>query len=388
VSLTPGSVVGPYEILSALGAGDMGDVWKARDRRLDRIVAIKTLKGPHTGRFEQEARAIAALNHPNVCTLYDIGPDYLVMEFIDGEPLRGPVGADVGARLACQIASALESAHHRGVLHRDLKPANIMLNQAGQPQLMDFGIATAGDVETSSEGTPTYMAPEHLLGEPVSERSDIYALGMIMYEIFTGRRVFDAQTPLDTLVRYHTSAQTPDRSALDAISNARLRDTILQCLERDPSRRPQSAQAVAGMLQVVVLDATTISRRLVQNVLLALTAVLGMPGLMLVLRTRGDGLGLGLVFLVAGAVAAVAALRHQVGWSITYKGHSIRFNAHPFKGEQLFIDNRLVDRGRIGFAVVMKGTIESGAGAGERITAESKCTFVKVSCRIVAEAFQ
>jgi eukaryotic-like serine/threonine-protein kinase len=97
VPLSPGSVIGPYEILSALGAGDMGDVWKARDRRLDRIVAIKTLKGPHTGRFEQEARAIAALNHPNVCTLYDIGPDYLVMEFIDGEPLRGPVTADAGA---------------------------------------------------------------------------------------------------------------------------------------------------------------------------------------------------------------------------------------------------------------------------------------------------
>src|SRR5712692_255323 len=124
-----GVQLGPYVLVSPIGAGGMGEVWKARDTRLDRIVAVKRLKGEHSARFEQEARAIAALNHPHICQIHDIGPDYLVLEYLEGEPLRGPVPPAEAVRLALQIASALEEAHRKGIFHRDLKPANIMVTR-------------------------------------------------------------------------------------------------------------------------------------------------------------------------------------------------------------------------------------------------------------------
>src|SRR5580658_6084240 len=125
MSLSVGEKLGPYEILAPIGAGGMGEVWKARDTRLNRIVAIKRLKGPHGARFEQEAHAIAALNHPHICQIYDVGPDYLVMEYVEGKPLQGPLPIEDALRFASQIADALEEAHGKGILHRDLKPANI-----------------------------------------------------------------------------------------------------------------------------------------------------------------------------------------------------------------------------------------------------------------------
>src|SRR5580692_10965384 len=139
--LAAGDKLGPYEILTPIGAGGMGEVWKARDPRLNRIVAVKRLKGQHTARFEQEAHTIAALNHPNICQIHDIGPDYLVMEYAEGKPLSGPLGMADAVRLALQIASALEEAHSRGVLHRDLKPANILVTVKGSAKLLDFGLA-------------------------------------------------------------------------------------------------------------------------------------------------------------------------------------------------------------------------------------------------------
>ena len=138
--LAVGDKLGPYEILAPLGAGGMGEVWKAHDTRLDRIVAIKRLKPQHTGRFQQEARAIAALNHPHICQIYDVGPDYLVLEHVEGSPLRGPLQTEEAVRLAIQIASALEAAHQRGVLHRDLKPGNVLITRSGA-KLLDFGLA-------------------------------------------------------------------------------------------------------------------------------------------------------------------------------------------------------------------------------------------------------
>src|SRR6516225_9423465 len=146
MSLAVGDKLGPYEILAPLGAGGMGEVWKARDTRLDRIVAIKRLKPQHTARFQLEARAIAALNHPHICQIYDVGPNYLVLEFVEGKPLQGPMPLESAVKLALQIADALEAAHQRGILHRDLKPANIMTTSAGS-KLLDFGLAklTSGE---------------------------------------------------------------------------------------------------------------------------------------------------------------------------------------------------------------------------------------------------
>src|SRR5881296_3031671 len=138
---TAGTRLGPYELVSPIGAGGMGEVWKARDTRLDRVVAVKRLNAEHTERFRGEARAIAALNHPHICQLYDVGVDYLVMEYVEGAPVKGPLPAEEAIRLAVQIASALEEAHSRGIIHRDLKPGNILVNAKGAAKLLDFGLA-------------------------------------------------------------------------------------------------------------------------------------------------------------------------------------------------------------------------------------------------------
>src|SRR5216684_7667118 len=138
--LSAGTRLGPYEILSPIGAGGMGEVYKARDERLDRIVAIKVSNEKFSERFGREARAVAALNHPHICTLYDVGPNYLVMEYIEGAPLKGPLPLDEALRLAVQVAEALDAAHRKGIVHRDLKPANIMVTKAGV-KLLDFGLA-------------------------------------------------------------------------------------------------------------------------------------------------------------------------------------------------------------------------------------------------------
>src|SRR6266550_1381483 len=138
--LSAGELLGPYEILAPIGAGGMGDVYKARDTRLDRIVAIKVSKTEFSERFEREARAVAALNHSNICTLYDVGPNYLVMEYIEGTPLKGPLPLDQALKYAAQICDALDAAHKKGITHRDLKPANILATKAGI-KLLDFGLA-------------------------------------------------------------------------------------------------------------------------------------------------------------------------------------------------------------------------------------------------------
>ena len=141
MAFSAGDRLGPYEILAPLGAGGMGEVWKARDTRLDRIVAIKISKQQFSERFEREARAVAALNHPHICQIYDVGSDYLVMEHIDGAPIKSPLPPQEAIRLAIQIASALEEAHCKGIIHRDLKPGNILITPKGEAKLLDFGLA-------------------------------------------------------------------------------------------------------------------------------------------------------------------------------------------------------------------------------------------------------
>ena len=189
MSLSVGEKLGPYEILESIGKGGMGEVWKARDTRLDRIVAIKTSKQQFSERFEREARAVAALNHPNICTLHDVGPNYLVMEFVEGAPLiskekPGPLPLDEVLRLGHQITAALEAAHEKHITHRDLKPGNIMLKPDGSIKVLDFGLAkiaapartdvpvdesptlTMGMTEVGMIlGTAAYMAPEQAKGK-------------------------------------------------------------------------------------------------------------------------------------------------------------------------------------------------------------------------------
>ncbi len=189
VQLKPGAQLGPYRIQSALGAGGMGEVYRAHDTRLRRDVAVKVSAAQFTERFEREARAIAALNHPNICTLYDVGPNYLVMEYIEGAPLKGPLPLDQALKFAAQICDALDAAHRKGITHRDLKPANILVTKAGV-KLLDFGLAKfhaqPGETLTASNvvmGTPAYMAPEQKEGKECDARTDIYALGLVLREM-------------------------------------------------------------------------------------------------------------------------------------------------------------------------------------------------------------
>ncbi|HJT89313.1 MAG TPA: serine/threonine-protein kinase, partial [Bryobacteraceae bacterium] len=203
MALTAGTRLGPYEILSPVGAGGMGEVWKARDTRLNRTVAVKQSRDRFSDRFAREALAIAALNHPHICSLFDVGPDYLVMEYVDGKPLRGPMPLEEALRTAGEILDALDAAHRQGIVHRDLKPGNILVGKNGV-KVLDFGLAKMGPPggsesvtvtipltgEGSILGTLQYMAPEQLEGKEADARSDIFAFGLILYELITGRRPF------------------------------------------------------------------------------------------------------------------------------------------------------------------------------------------------------
>ena len=186
----------------------MGEVYRARDTRLDRDVAIKVLPDDlatdpdRVRRFQQEARAIGALNHPHICQIHDVGPGYLVLEYIDGAPLRGPLAPTEAVRLILQVADALDAAHQKGILHRDLKPANILVTTDGRVKVLDFGLATVMTSEphvtrTSAgivAGTPAYMSPEQAEGKPLDARSDIFSFGAVLYEMLTGTRAFAGDT--------------------------------------------------------------------------------------------------------------------------------------------------------------------------------------------------
>ena len=234
---TIGFPLGPFVLLAPIGAGGMGEVWKARDTRLDRVVAVKRLKGQHSARFEQEARAIASLNHPHICQIHDIGPDYLVLEFMEGQPLKGPLPVEEAVRLATQIAEALDAAHRKGVVHRDLKPANIMVTSEGSVKLLDFGLAKqlAGSDETwtiegTVMGTAAYMAPEQAEGKPLDARSDVFSFGAVLYELLSGRRAFHGENSISTMAAILHKEPAP----LDA--PAALQQIVKRCLAKLPAR--------------------------------------------------------------------------------------------------------------------------------------------------------
>ncbi|HEV2199882.1 MAG TPA: protein kinase [Bryobacteraceae bacterium] len=258
-----GTEVGPYTLIARAGSGGMGEVWKARDRRLDRIVAIKRLHGQRVSassntRFEQEARAIAALNHPNICQIYDVGPDYLVLEYIEGQPLvskesPGPVPVDEAVKMAVQIAAALEEAHGRGITHRDLKPDNILKTRAGI-KVLDFGLAklaAAADsdvtktVEGTVMGTAAYMSPEQAQGKSADARSDIFSFGAVLYEVLAGRRAFTG----DSMAAVLTAVLTAYPAALQA--PPALARIVTTCLRKAPADRFQTVAEVKKALEQI-----------------------------------------------------------------------------------------------------------------------------------------
>jgi eukaryotic-like serine/threonine-protein kinase len=255
IAWAPGTALGPYELVAPLGAGGMGEVWKARDTRVDRLVAIKRHKAEHTERFKREARAIAALNHPHICQLYDVGPDYLVMEYIDGEILTGPLPVGDALRMAIQIADALVAAHRRGIVHRDLKPANILVNESGA-KLLDFGLARVESLLSSTDetrgsalsergalvGTVAYMSPEQAQGQAIDARSDVFSFGAVLYEALSGRRAFVGDTTFAILSAVVN--ETPP--SLDA--PAALVHIVTRCLAKQPGDRFQSMVDVAVAL--------------------------------------------------------------------------------------------------------------------------------------------
>jgi len=250
--LSTGDKLGPYEILAPLGAGGMGEVWKARDPRLDRIVAIKRLKGQRSARFQQEAHAIAALNHPHICQIYDVGPDYLVMEYVEGKPLCGPLRVEEAVKLALQIAGALEDSHSRGILHRDLKPGNILVTAKGAAKLLDFGLAklmTDSDSEATKTiegavmGTAAYMSPEQAQGKSLDERSDIFSFGTVLYEMLSGTRAFGGGSMLDILNSVVRDDPAPLQSPASGI--------VKRCLAKQPAQRFQSIAEVKAALESI-----------------------------------------------------------------------------------------------------------------------------------------
>jgi eukaryotic-like serine/threonine-protein kinase len=259
MALAAGTKLGPYELLAPVGEGGMGEVWKARDTRLNRVVAIKQSRDRFSDRFAREALAIAALNHPHICSIYDVGPDYLVMEFVDGKPLQGPITLDAALETASEILDALDAAHRQGIVHRDLKPGNILVGKNGV-KVLDFGLAKMGAQagteatmtipltgEGSILGTLQYMAPEQLEGKEADARSDIFAFGLILYELITGKRAFTA-TSQASLIASILKEQPPPIHDLQPLTPAALERVVQTCLEKDPEKRWQSAREIKHAL--------------------------------------------------------------------------------------------------------------------------------------------
>ncbi len=255
--LSPGARLGPFEILAQLGAGGMGEVYKARDTRLDRIVAVKTSRQAFTERFEREARAIAALNHPNICQLYDVGADYLVMEFIDGSPVAPVDSPRKLLDVAVQIADGLAAAHAAGIVHRDLKPDNILIGRDGRVRILDFGLAKQASAAASAGrpvdatrtvaltdagttiGTIAYMSPEQARGDPdLTPQSDQFSFGLVLYEMLTGKRAFQRASTPETM----TAIIREDFAPLPPTVLAPLRWMIERLLAKDPAERYDSTR--------------------------------------------------------------------------------------------------------------------------------------------------
>ncbi len=255
-ALEPGDTVAHYRIEAKLGEGGMGIVYKARDKRLGRAVALKLIKAQFSRYWEREARAVAALNHPHIATLYEAGEHegtpYLVMELVDGRRLEGPLPVKQAIEYGIQIADALAAAHTAGIVHRDLKPGNIMITEKSSVKVLDFGLAKLAQPEAAVvstqtmglAGTPGYMAPEQMEGQAADTRSDIFAFGCILYELLSGRRAFPGETVIAAL----TAAATTEPKPLDGVPE-RLDEVVRRCLRKKPARRFQHMDDVKAELE-------------------------------------------------------------------------------------------------------------------------------------------
>jgi predicted Ser/Thr protein kinase len=291
MALALGSKLGPYEIIVLLGAGGMGEVYRARDTRLDRTVAIKVIP-PHLAsdatrrqRFEREARAISALQHPNICTLYDVGhqddTDYLVMEYLEGETLaarlaKGPLPLDQTLRHGIEVADALDTAHRHGIVHRDLKPGNIFLTTHGECKVLDFGLAklggetAAGDGSTATEvdpkilttpgqalGTVAYMSPEQARGEELDSRTDVFSLGGVLYEMATGKLAFPGKTSA-VVFKALLDDTPPAPTRVHPSLPERLDEIVGKALEKERDMRYQSAADLRTDLRRLARDSASV----------------------------------------------------------------------------------------------------------------------------------
>jgi eukaryotic-like serine/threonine-protein kinase len=343
----PGTRFGPYEILGPLGAGGMGEVYRARDTRLDRIVAFKILapdlanQPGHRERFSRETRAISSLSHPHICTSYDVGEQddvsYLVMEYLEGETLaarllRGPLPRDEVLQRATEIAAALDHAHRLGIIHRDLKPSNVMLTATGA-KLLDFGLAkiqhlrfpsasatatmpgAATTVEGSIVGTVQYMAPEQLEGKDADARTDVFAFGALVYEMATGRKVFTGDSQA-SLIAAILRADAPRISALVPLIPASLDHVVMRCLEKSADDRWQTTrdlmlelreiarQGSEGHSRRITDDTRTMRERIAWALAIAATAVAVVASVLYVQAKRSQG--------TSGDAPATAAVRSEI----------------------------------------------------------------------------
>ena len=327
--LTSGVHLGPYEIFSLLGTGGMGEVYRGRDPRLGRDVAIKVLPANASSdpgglqRFEQEARAAAALYHPNILAVYDVGVydgvPYIVSELLEGQTLRervssGPIPMRTALDYAVQIAHGLAAAHENGIVHRDLKPDNVFLTRDGRVKILDFGLANLIDQESTGVvssvlptsppgtspglvlGTTGYMSPEQVRGEHVDRRTDIFALGVVLYEMLTGRRAFLRETIRETMTAILRN-DLPDIHSSNPQVSLPLEQLLRRCLDKDPTRRFEAMHDLAIALSAIEVTPTS-----------STTAVMSVPAFVPVPEKRRPDLPIAAVVFVALAVGAIVAM--------------------------------------------------------------------------------
>ncbi|MGD9906799.1 MAG: protein kinase [Vicinamibacterales bacterium] len=373
--LHPGTRLGPYEIVAPLGAGGMGEVYRARDPRLGRDVAVKVLPPgvadpERLARFAQEARTIAGLSHPNLLAIFDVGtgdPPYLVTELLDGETVRtrlerGPLPAAETVALGLQVAAGLAAAHGRGVVHRDLKPDNLFITTDGHVKILDFGLATtvAGGPETTEVtaahtlpgmvmGTIGYLAPEQARARPVDHRADIFGCGAVLYEMLTGQRAFRGDSPADTLaLLLH---RPPSELAFGAAVPPALADAVRRCLQQAPERRFQSAVELAHALEAISLDTRRPTAAATTAAAPASVAVL--PFVTMSAAADDQYFGDGLAEDLVNALARLPGLR------VASRTSSFRFRGHD-------LDLRDVGR-ELGVRTVLEGSVRR-AGTQLRLT--------------------